>query len=982
MVGRRVARLIAAALLFAGAAHAGWVGSGDPWTDLAEPVFINHQTEGGLPRATVTALAQDREGFLWVGTQNGLVRWDGYRAKLYQQNHDDPRSLPDNYVLSLHLDAGGRLWVATSAGGLARFDPTGDNFTPIETGPSGISSQAVSAVEDDGEGGLWVGTDVALDHIGADGKAFEHLHPGEGTERIRALLKDGSGRLWIGTERGLYRRGGSAAARIGGIDTAVYSLAQDSQGRIWAGTRKKGVMLVAAGADTAILLPVLPANEWVVSMVESRTGEMWLATYGEGVIVVDRAAASARRFRHDAARPNSLADDTIWAMLRDRSGLIWIGGNGGLTHTDPNQSGLLNIFGGSGKNAALSDNEVWASRTVSDGKTWVGLARNGIDILDARGRPAGNFRPDPQRPNAALPDTPVISLAETEGGAVWIGTYIGLYRTDLSARALRRVPLSAGKDRPAVSTLYNDGKTLWLGSHQGGLWRLDPRDERILFYEAGDHLTDGRVQTLAPAPDGKLWVGTRNGLNLLDPQTGAVLKIPADPRDPKGLAGGFVTSMLTDHQGRLWVATFGGGINVLTGYDDGGRPRFRNLGYAQGLPNTNVDQMLMDRDGRVWAGTDDGVAVIDPDSFAIRPLRTAQGAVLSVCTTGSAGLMADGSLLFGSLGGMLVIRPDQLPLPSSSAPVVITDILAGGHSVTGKDLVIEPDRNSLTVEFAALDYVDPARTRFAYRLEGFDRDWTETDATRRLAAYTNLPPGKFVLRIKAIGSDQGNAVDVRVLPAWYQSWVARILFALLAVAGVGLLVRVRTAHLRRRERELQALVDQRTADLRETNRRLEVLSTTDRLTGAYNRLFLDTTLANEFARSRRSNRPFSIVLIDMDKFKSVNDEHGHLVGDKVLVHLVDLLRAHKRKTDILGRWGGEEFLIVCPETPAAGVAEMAEALRRAVEEAAFPEVGRKTISVGVATLGGNESIEDMVSRADAALYAAKNGGRNRVVVAA
>ncbi len=992
--------LAAVAAFFAGSAEAGWVDPSDPWVNLAEPVFVNHLSEGGLPRATVTALAQDRDGFLWVGTQNGLARWDGYRAKLYQQNRAEPGALPDDYVLGLHLDMSGRLWVATSAGGLARYNPADDDFVMTDIGPGGISSSAVSAVEDDGGGGLWVGTDIALDHLGPDDHALAHLHPGK-QGRVRALLKDRKGSLWIGTEAGLYRLDASnpEPVQIAGVDAAVYALAEDKQDRIWVGTKKKGVKLVAPGGDEASPLPAGSATDWVISMAESPAGEMWLATYGDGLIIVDRTATHARRIRHDGARPSSPADDTIWAMLSDRSGLMWIGGNGGLTHTNPDQAGLLNIFGERGRPAPLSDSEVWSSLATSDGRTWIGLARSGVDILDAQGHQAGRLVPDLQHPDRSLPDAPILALAEADHGTLWVGTYLGLYRTDLAAHALQRIPLDAGKDRSAATALYFDGKVLWLGSHQGGLWRLDPNSGRILSYETGDRLTDGRIQTLAPAADGKLWIGTRNGLNRLDPQSGEVLRIPAAVKDPAGLAGGFVTSMVTDRHGRLWVATFGGGISVLTDFDGEGRARFRTLGYGQGLPNTNVDQLLIDRAGRVWAGTDDGIAVIDPETFAVRALQRAQGALLSVCTTGSGTLLADGSPLFGSLGGALLVRPDKLMQAGADSPVAFTAILAGGRAVpagryTGKhELVIEPERNSLAAEFASLNFADPSKARFAYQLEGFDREWTETDATRRLAAYTNLPPGRYVLRIRSIepdGSGSGGqaALYVRVLPAWYQSWPARTLFAALAVGAIALLVRIRTSHLRRSERALQRIVEQRTAaltaqsaELLETNRKLEVISTTDRLTGAYNRLYLDNTLASELLRSQRTGRAFSVVLIDMDKFKSVNDEFGHLVGDKVLIHLVAVLSAHIRKTDILGRWGGEEFLIICPETPETGAAEMAEALRHAVEDASFPVVGRKTISVGVATVRGQETVEDLVGRADAALYQAKNGGRNKVVAA-
>jgi len=338
-------------------------------------------------------------------------------------------------------------------------------------------------------------------------------------------------------------------------------------------------------------------------------------------------------------------------------------------------------------------------------------------------------------------------------------------------------------------------------------------------------LTDERITALDARGD-TLWAGTRNGLNRIDLRSGAVERIPAEPRTPAGLGAAYVNAVLIDRKGRLWVGTFGGGVALLDGRGADGKPRFRRFGQAKGLPSLNIARLLEDRQGNIWASTDNGYAAIDGATFAVRSLRRGDGPGIGSAWSGSGATTADGELVFGGLGGLTVIRPERLAAWRWQPPVVLSELAIGGQAVPATaPLVLTPQTNSLRAEVAALDFSAPARNRYAWRLEPFDDGWTESDASRRQLAYAKLPPGDYVLRLRGsnrdgVWAEPQLALPLRVLPAWYQTLWFRILCAALLVAALAGLMRLRLAALRNRQRELEIEVAGRTADLREQKRAL------------------------------------------------------------------------------------------------------------------------------------------------------------------
>jgi diguanylate cyclase (GGDEF)-like protein len=827
----------------------------DRWRQFADPVFQPLGTAEGLQSISTQAVAQDGQGFIWIGTDDGIARWDGYRMRIYRPDGRDPRSLPHTVCMTLHTDSSGHLWIGTGAGGMARYNPDSDDFTRAAVEGEPTTRMETRAIIDDGQGGLWVGGTAGLYHMDPPPPGgvpvLRHdpdFHRSEGQDEVLGLLRDRDGGLWLGTYRGLYRRAahgkGFVQVKLVGADGlahGVRSLLQDSAGQIWAGTLGAGAFRIDPASLAARQIPNAPQagalrSLDVEAIIEAQPGEIWLGTLSEGIFAVRSDELSTRQFHHDPTHTASLAGDAVLALYRDRTGAVWLATDHGVDRYMPGQRAFVTMFGETGRGNGISDPDVFALYGAPDGRVWAGLLHDGIDIVSPETGQVSRLIA-----GRDLPNTVVIGLAGVPGMGVFIATYQGLYVAPEDGGAPRAIALPGAPARQPVTAITRAGNTIWLGNIDG-VFRLDldtPAQRQALSPRrvlAAEALTDRRLRVLLPDPSGKLWIGTFDGLNLADLATGQVEKLRTDPADPRGLHAGPIGAMVLDRRGRLWLSMVGNGIDILPAgalrSPGEVRPVLRHLGVEDGLPHMTVDMLLAGPDGDIWGGTDDGVVRIDPDTLRMRSFHATDGVPIPAYWAGAGAVTPQGELLFGGTGGLLVVRPLLLDKAAGGAPpVVVTDVRIGRRPVsagwlngTGSlaPLVIQPDTSSLTVEFSTLDYADPARARYAYRLQGVDRDWIETDPTRRAASYTNLPPGNFTLLLRGADSTHPDLrtirrIPIKVLPAWYQTpWfgLACIGLGIGAIAG---LLRLQGALLRRRQRGLERLVAQRTAELSQSN---------------------------------------------------------------------------------------------------------------------------------------------------------------------
>ena len=822
----------------------------DRWGQLSSAHFEHLGVDQGLPDPIVMSMAQDDQDFIWLGTQGGLARWDGYRMRVFKHDAADAGSLPGDFVQITHRDPLGRLWIGTAFAGLARYDQKEERFVRYAAGAQGLSHGSVMAIAGDARGGVWVGTAGGLDYLDPANGTIKHYRAAAKSQdglrdnQIRALRIDRHGNLWIGSATGLSRldavTGKLVAVVVNGSDGGAWSdtvmaLHEDSRGRVIFGTIKSGIGVVEPGAVAGNVLSLAAApelrNNMVLSIAELRPGVWWLASYGGGVTEYVPDTGAVRHIRHQGQVAPSLGHDRTAALLRDRSGLMWVSTERSLDRYDPLSSAVHTVYGG----VAQPDADVTAVMADHQNRVWVALADRGIDIIEPDGSRRAALRADLNQPDSSLPSHLTLSMAQGPGvrGDVWIGTQLGLYRADADGRQIRRVALPQPDKYPRVSRIVVAGDTVWLGTGNG-LLRYEPLTGVLKSYtqDPGKDtgLTDNRIESLLLVPGGKLWVGTRNGLNQLDTVTGVIERIPFETGNPAALSAGFVSGLTLDAQGRLWVALrSGGGVNVLTWRNAAGKPQWRRIGIADGLGNMNVCGLQTDSQGRVWISTVDGIAMADVASLRVRTLNRADGLAIRAYYVGAAALTLDGDVVFGGSGGLSAIHPDQIATWNWQAPVVVSAIRLGTSAVppgrlraAGAPLMVPPDVQGFEVEFAALDFSAPAQNRYRYRLEGYDRDWVEMDATRRVAAYTSLPPGQYRLQVRGsnrVGqwSDQELMLSVWVLPAWYQTWWARLGYAFAASLLVWAVYSWRVRKLKHATLVLEERVLSRTQHLEKLN---------------------------------------------------------------------------------------------------------------------------------------------------------------------
>jgi diguanylate cyclase (GGDEF)-like protein len=862
-----------------------------------------------VPAQLSTAMVQDGHGMLWIGTQDGLVRYDGYHYKVYHPRPGDPHALSGSYVRSLLVARDGRLWVGTISGGVSVFDPRTEQFTQYRhdaVRPDSLANDRVESLVEDASGKVWLATDDGLDRFDPASGRFEHWRHEDkssaslANNQVRALLIDHAGKLWVGTRDGLqhwlgdaagHAAGSAAFARVGGASGTPDALAgehitrlyEDSRQRLWIGTVAHGAAVLdpasgqlqrlrpatqlgAASAASGAAAPAASglSHFWIYAFTEAAPGEMWIGTFGGGIDVVDTTSLRViDRLHSDGDAASSIGNDRLGALMTDRSGLVWAGTwGGGVAMHDPHTRAFRKLRHSPANADGISHPAVVRALEAADGRLWLGTNGNGVDILDADGHLRDSLRPNPARPDA-LADGAVTCLAQAADGAMWVATLDGTlhkisagsgpqhYRVE---RLSTRQGLPGG---PIRTMVFGPDGALWAGS-LNGLARIG-KDSRISSYrhvpEDPSSLSGREVESLAFAPDGTLWAGTDHGLNAFDTASGKAVRILPEPARSDSLPDNWVPDLMVARDGRLWLATQSG-VAILKQWD-GHKASFDTLSSRLKLPAHAPESLLQDGEGQVWVG---GRVRINPRSWQWRAYDRADGMDFRTVFIASRSMNRNGDLMFGSPEGLLLVRPSLLARWDYQPPVNVSSLSIDGVEQPGAAIlaqrVLAPGQQHLRLEFSAQDFSAPQKLHYRYRLEGYDSDWVQVDAGQRVAAYAHLPPGAYQLRIQ--GSNRNGdwspaewRMALTVAPAFYQTWWFRSLLWLLGGLLVFGLFRLRLRQLRRRSARLERTVAERTAALETAYRRIEQASLTDPLTQLHNRRYLEQAIQADFELATR-----------------------------------------------------------------------------------------------------------------------------------
>lgn len=958
----------------------------DPHRALTQSRLSVWTSESGLPQNTIDAMVQTRDGYLWMGTEEGLARFDGVRYVV--SDRQSAPALRSSFISSLfeapdgtlwigtyggglarlrngkieafhadvlgsdrmrgmHAGADGAVYIATAGGGLLRID--GETITRFTT-KDGLPTDRVWALESDGEGGLWVATHGGGVVRWRDSRVVETITTREGlpNDLARTLMRDPSGVLWIGTDGGglvAWKNGAivrTVTTRDGLPSNLIRAVHRDKDGSLWIGT-DAGLARWSNGRTEVLGVAEGLPSPVVRAMIEDREGSLWVGTTGGLVRLSDTRFLSY-------TRKEGLAVDGIRAMLEDRSGRVFAGTEGGgLCTVIPSPVQCLADAHG------LPHNTVYALTESRDGSLWLGTDGGGVVRLRD-----GKFIDPITVENAGLPNNRVRALVET-ADRLWISTTAGLVHVrDGKATSVKE--LEGRQLRPLLALPNGD---LFVGTDGAGLWRVD-RDgaNARQIASTGHGLESDRVFSLAAdASGGGVWIGTSGGgLARLDLASRSVQSLTR--RD--GLHDDVVFQIIDEGAGKdLWMTSNRGLYRVS---------RDRVLAAMRGVKS--------DLSGTVY-GTTDGMPSVECNAAFPAAIRA-----------------RDGRLWVGTARGIAVVDSNVSRRNTVPPPVHVEEATIDGAPAPDGPLRVPPGTQRLEIRYTAISLRAPERVTFRYMLEGYDRDWVAAGANR-VGHYTKLEPGDYTFRVIATNEDgvrsTGEArLAVTVAPQWFETWWARLLAVLLLAAAVWGAIRLRVAAMRARKNEELARayedVHRIAGELEDTNRqlavanvRLRALSYVDGLTGVANRRRFDEALEEACAMASQQGEPVSLVLIDLDHFKRLNDTQGHQDGDEALRAVAAVLSEQtESRGGLAARFGGEEFAWLLPGVDLDAATAEAETLRIKVREASIRHTGTDsgivTASLGVSASNGAAPITplSLVAAADAALYRAKSGGRDRV----
>ncbi|MBP7866687.1 MAG: diguanylate cyclase [Acidobacteria bacterium] len=961
--------------------------------------------ENGIP-SNLWGVAQTLDGYLWLASDDGLVRFDGVRGVCFNRQNVPAMSM--NLVSGVLAARDGSLYAAILSGGLLRCHQ-GEFRT--WTSRDGLPGDTVTALAEGTDGSVWIGTlNGGLARLWGGALSVHRGGKGQDTlPAVSALCPDGSGGLWIGTLEGLFHFEGGRLNRCedkeGMPPVLVRAITLDRQGRLWVATHQNGLycreggLFRNVGADAG-----LPSR--LASLREDRRGRLWIGTIHDGIFCLSDG-------RLDRFAPDAIKGLWVRGICEDREGALWFAlPEGGLHRlrdaavaTYGATEGLpafrvRGLFcGPDGVLRAAGPDGVFRFLPGSDGPG--GPGREGVPSPVAGG---ARFVPEGRWPSRSVH---ALSLAMDKSNRLWAGTKSGeLYL--LRGQAWQPVPLHDLRAAFSITALLAEGDGMILGcygqSRMANLYRIDTPGARPVALEFEGLPRDASVTTLARDRSGALWVATF-GSGLFRVEGGRAVRY----HPGNGLASDYVLTLFEDDRGDLWVGTVDG-LNRVRG------------GKAQGIPGKSplareaIAAVIADDSGHLWFGTPGGLfrcaaeslrRVADgmPAPLELAVFNESDGMRSASCNggfNGAACRMPDGTLCFSTEAGVAMVDPARLPRNPHPPPVVVESMEADRLPVPlvpGRTdvLNIAEGRRDFAFRYTALSLLVPARVRFRYRLEGYDRGWIDAE-DRREAYYTNLGPGRYAFRVTACNNDgvwneAGDTVTFEIQPRFDQTAGFRAGIAVAVGFLVILLFRLHTRRVRRGGEELEQRIRDRTRELDEAlaqlGREHDTLrgqSHTDPLTGLPDRDRMMDTLTREWERARESLKPVSLILADLDDFALYNAHNGRDNGDACLRKVGNTVRdCAFRAYDLAGRFADDRFGVALAETGLEEARVVAERIRAAVESLGIPHPGSRvtdhlTVSLGVASLvpTPRSDPEDLVAQAEQALFRAKAAGRNRL----
>jgi len=834
------------------------------------PIKFEHLTiEEGLPQNTVYCILQDHKGFLWVGTEYGLCRYDGYSFKPYQYDPENPSSLSHNLVNTIFEDHAGTLWIGTG-GGLNKFDRRSERFVHYKNEPGNpdgtLSNNNVTAIFEDDSGRLWIGTyGGGLNKFNPESQTFTTYKPNSrgwtersGTpepdhHRVTSIVQYNNQELWVGTRDGLYtfnpKNGEFKRWEINPVNsdktcsdyiTAIY---KDKSKVSWFGTVDGRLLRYDQEMQRFIPLQYDPGIPFcqgefrVRSICEDNSGDFWIGVFNHGLYKSDSKKKTFNNYREQPWGSSGLSNNNIYVIYQDQGGIIWIGTDDGLNKLDKRKNEFAHWTTEPGNENSLSDNNVWVIYKDKAGILWIGTDK-GLNRFDRETDTFIHYTHDPKKPNS-LSHNRVMTICEDSRGILWIGTkeggldrfnkktgdfvnYVpppGYHPPPGKSENLRHI-----SDTQIYSLLEDHQGLLWIGTRDGGLNRLNWETGTFTHFMPDQNnpaksLSHENVGPIFEDKTGGLWVGTRGGLNEYNRETGTFKHYKNDIHDENSLSNDHVSAIYQDRSGTLWVGTYFGGLNKLVDRKKGAFKCFRK---KDGLPSDTINSILEDKAGCLWLSTVKGLSKFDPQKQEFKNYFASDGLQGNEFNGGACFKAKEGEMFFGGVNGFNAFYPSRIKDNPHQPPVVITDFLVFNKpfletSITEmSQVVLSHEHSVFSIEFSALDFSIPGKNQYEHKMEGVDPEWVPGDAKKRIVTYTSLDPRTYLFRVRAanndgIRNDKGVVLKIIITPPFYQTWWFRILLGILSIITILTIYRMRTQRLRKKiaeQKRIQEILEQ------------------------------------------------------------------------------------------------------------------------------------------------------------------------------
>ncbi len=827
--------------------------------------FETLSMEDGLSQNSVITMLQDRQGFMWFGTEDGLNKYDGHHFTVYKHDPENEQTISDNLVSKIYEDSSGNLWIGTRSG-LNRFDSSNETFLHFQNdplNPNSLQGKWVTSIMEDSSGNLWIGSDDAgisvLDPSTQDFSHYQHISGDPNSlsdNNVRAIFEDKNGDLWVGTHGGLNRfdtvtRTFQRYLNDPGnptslSDNKVSAILEDDRGNLWVCTEGGGLDLFDRATQAFIHHINDPDNprslshDRVRSIYEDHSGRLWVGTQ-DGLNYLDLAQNQFTHYQHDPSDPTSLGSSSIWSIYEDRAGVLWFGTyGGGVSRINPITEQFLLYKHRPGSSSTLSDNMVWSILQDRGGIIWIGTFNGGLNRLDRSTNTFTQYQHDPEVPGS-ISSNDVRALLEDQEGTLWIGTSNGLNKFNPNTQTFTHYQHDPDDENSLsenrVTVLLEDAAgNLWIGTRSAGLVRWDPSTNTFQRYQhdplTTNSICDDRVWSLYQDSAKRIWAGTLGGLYLLDEVNETSKCFANDPDDPQSLNNDAIFAINEDLNGTIWIGTWGGGLDR---YNPDSQS-FTHFTEKNGLPNNVIYGIEVDSEGFLWMSTNRGVAKFDPLSETFSNYEVSDGLQDNEFNVGAHSTGVNGEMFFGGIRGFNAFFPEQIKANTFIPPIVITEIKILNE--TYQTSISEPieielsyKENFLSFDFAALDYTAPSLNQYAYMMEGLDQDWVDAGA-RHHADYPNLRYGDYVFRVKGSNNDgiwneEGLAINITIKPPVWATWWFRAILALVVIGSFVYRVRDRTKKIEARSKELERLIDERTSQIERRTKELEALYRAD-----------------------------------------------------------------------------------------------------------------------------------------------------------